>query len=66
MMNWDQTINGIDAEEFTCPECGGTHFGRDTKSDAQGIVRVLDTVRCHDEHGKGCAWKGEWPQAPTG
>lgn len=49
--------------DFTCPRCGGHHFGRDTKADAIGIV-VLDTVRCHNElpNGKPCWWHGPWAE----
>lgn len=53
-----KTSNG---KTFRCPHCSGSHFGRDTKRNAKtGNVEELDTVRCHDEHRKGCKWKGEW------
>lgn len=60
---------------FTCPKCGGHHFGRDT---APGGV-LLDTVQCHNASDgqpffaledwvaagkpkqKPCKWHGEWP-----
>jgi hypothetical protein len=49
-------------QEFTCPACGGTTFGRDTGDDGKGGVAVLKTVRCH---ARGCAWRGVWPPEPT-
>jgi hypothetical protein len=45
---------------FICPACGGHHFGRDT-AQRKGKVIVLRTVRCHDEHKRGCKWRGPWP-----
>lgn len=48
-------------EYFTCPQCGGHYFGRDTV-DAMGTTLVLDTVRCHDQNKAGCDWHGEWPK----
>lgn len=48
-------------DDFICPECGGRHFGRDTQATVTGEVIANGTVRCHDEHGKGCRWRGEWP-----
>lgn len=46
-------------QPFKCPECGGSHFGRDTSTLINKVV-VLQTVRCHDEFRKGCKWRGEW------
>ena len=53
------TLRGLKghAPEFVCPKCGSTHFGRDTAG-KPGAVRTLRTVRCH---GKGCDWRGVWP-----
>ena len=36
-------------EEFVCPKCGSSYFGRDL----DGIVT------CHQHR---CGWSGEWPQ----
>lgn len=47
---------------FKCPQCDGTHFGRDTAIDEAGAARVLNTVQCNDEHKAGCKWRGEWPR----
>ncbi len=46
---------------FICPKCGGSHFGRDTSS-IGGRVVVLDTVRCHTPK---CGWRGEWIEPTT-
>lgn len=46
---------------FVCPECGGAHFGRDTK-EVDGVVHTLGTVRCHDERNIGCKWRGVWTE----
>jgi phage N-6-adenine-methyltransferase len=53
------TCSGADPE-FVCPACGGRHFGRDTAG-ATGRVHTLPTVRCHDQHHRGCKWSGVWP-----
>lgn len=42
---------------FRCPTCDGSHFGRDTGT-INGVVRALDTVRCHAPK---CGWAGKWP-----
>lgn len=60
---------------FTCPKCGGHHFGRDIRN-----KEPLTTVNCHNredggpmlsiqewvEQGKPdlkpCGWRGEWPE----
>lgn len=65
----------MDEHYFTCPRCGGHHFGRDT---APGGV-LLDTVACHNASDgqsflalddwlaagkpkqKACGWRGVWP-----
>ena len=43
--------------KFTCPKCGGDHFGRDIARDKSGAIVILTTVRCH---AGGCGWRGEW------
>lgn len=47
-------------KRFVCPQCNGTHFGRDIGGTNEHPL-LLETVRCHDQHGKGCQWRGEWP-----
>ena len=42
---------------FKCPKCGGSHFGRDTFRNSEGIIDLLNTVRCHSD---GCDWHGVW------
>lgn len=61
---------------FTCPKCGGHHFGRDITADLEGA----DTVQCHNRvdgqpfiddlkdwidadrpKQKACGWRGVWP-----
>ncbi len=42
---------------FKCPKCGGSHFGRDTFRNSEGIVDMLNTVHCHSA---GCNWHGVW------
>ena len=65
---------------FTCPQCGGHHFGRDITSDLDGA----DTVQCHNRvdgqpfiddlkdwidagkpRQKACGWRGVWPVKET-
>lgn len=39
---------------FTCPQCGGSHFGTlDFHLEKEQWVRW-----CHDEFGVGCQWRG--------
>ena len=38
--------------EFTCPACGGKHFGRRIDT---------DMTHCHDQFEVGCLWRGKWP-----
>src|SRR5262245_9447236 len=45
---------------FICPQCGSRYFGRETELQNDKVV-VLSKVCCHDEHGKGCKWRGCWP-----
>lgn len=47
--------------EFKCPQCGGSHFGRDI-GEVDGELRGLDTLRCHDEFHKACDWHGVWDE----
>ncbi len=60
---------------FTCPQCGGHHFGRDITADLEGA----DTVQCHNADDGSplepvfvrliaglpkqemCGWRGVWP-----
>lgn len=51
---------------FACPECGGEYFGRDVTCGEDGRVIVMPTVRCHDQHQKGCKWRGVWPSERKG
>ena len=46
---------------FSCPSCGGNHFGRATAKTIDGQVVVLNRVACHDERGVQCQWRGIWP-----
>ena len=76
---WSNEEPMSDTHYFTCPVCGGHHFGRDT---ANG--EMLATVQCHSTtDGKGimsleewvaagkpkqqlCKWRGEWPTKTPG
>ena len=42
---------------FSCPACGGKHFGRD--------IGDSPTVKCHDQLKIGCEWHGAWPKKFT-
>lgn len=33
--------------EFTCPKCGGHYFGRNGKTDSNGMLILEDEVTCH-------------------
>ena len=51
-----QLANLLDGHhEFLCPKCGSTYFG----SAEVGMIRY-----CHDQHDKGCKWKGSACFAP--
>ena len=50
-----------DEPYFTCPDCGGHHFGRVTAASKDGETIVTSKVSCHDQHRVNCRWVGEWP-----
>src|SRR4051812_33417428 len=42
---------------FTCPKCGGHHFGSASQPKGEKDWIILSR-QCHDEHGIGCRWSG--------
>lgn len=46
-------------DQFTCPDCGGHHFGSTLKDRANGFGLITER-QCHDEYGKGCHWSGPY------
>lgn len=49
------------ADYFTCPLCGGHHFGRRTVLSVEHGIVATDRVDCHDQRSVGCRWSGRWP-----
>lgn len=45
---------------FTCPECGGHYFGRDTSRDERGEIVIRETGRCQTGN---CNWRGKLSEA---
>lgn len=41
---------------FECPECGGTFFS--TRDTSLVALENGHPVRCKDERGRGCNWRG--------
>lgn len=44
-------------EAFTCPKCGGHHFGGSIDKDTHKVL----ARQCHDEFNRGCHWSGTAP-----
>lgn len=58
------TVAESDESQFTCPNCGGAHFGRIIKQIRP--VLIFGDVDCHDQFQIGCRWSGPWPKGKGG
>lgn len=57
-----------DEPYFTCPQCGGHHFGRDSDvchchnaSDGSPYLGFEDWIKAGRPKQKLCGWQGMWP-----
>lgn len=56
---WEINLLFSSPNRFSCPSCGGTHFGRAVVSIDPVVLSPV--FECHDENGEKCKWRGEWP-----
>ncbi len=45
-------------EAFTCPNCGGHHFGSHSQQTPDKKEWIILSRQCHDEYGLGYRWEG--------